>query len=208
MRAAGVACAVALAVTALTATADEKKGGKAAPITDDQFVSKAASGGVYEVESSKLAQTSATNPGVKKFAEKMIADHTKANQELAGIASKAGIQMPPKVAEHHQKMIDQLRMAKGGDFDKTYMMQQAKAHDEAIMVFSSGAQYATNPDLKAFAQKTLPVIKEHARMVKDMNKGGTGDHVTTTPGSTTSGKGTNPGTGTNPNPGKNKNPNP
>lgn len=105
------------------------------PVGDTEFVTKAASGGLFEVESSKLAKEAATSPEAKKFAERMIADHEKANEKLKGAAKKAGIEVPAKMSAEHQKLLDRVKAAKGGDFDKAYMAAQVAAHDEAVVLF-------------------------------------------------------------------------
>ncbi|MDY3558086.1 DUF4142 domain-containing protein [Gemmata sp. JC673] len=145
-------------------------GDDAKPITDAEFVTKAASGGLFEVESSKLAKESATSPEAKKFAERMIADHEKANKELMGAAKKAGLEVPTKMSAEHQKLLDQVKAAKGADFDKAYMAAQVTAHDEAVALFSGATKGVKDPGLKAFAVKTLPVIKEHQEHAKKHSK--------------------------------------
>jgi putative membrane protein len=141
-------------------------GEDAKPVNDNEFVMKAASGGLFEVESSKLAKERATSGEVKKFAERMITDHTKANQELMQTAKKANIEVPKMMAPKHQMMYDKVKEAKGAEFDRIYMDAQNAAHEEAISLFMGATEGVKNPELKAFAEKTLPVLKEHHELVK------------------------------------------
>lgn len=173
-RIAGLVLALTVGATAVAQDKQDKKGGDA-PVTDEAFVIKAASGGMFEVESSKLAKASAKADDVKKFAEKMITDHEKANKELTEIAKKANLGLPTKLLDEHQKLLDQVKNAKGEGFDRAYMDTQVKAHEEAVDLFSSASKSLKNAELKAFAEKTLPVIKEHYEHAKKHAKGGKGD---------------------------------
>jgi putative membrane protein len=179
-RLSAAACAVALGVA--VATADDtgspstQKGdkGKFKTVTDAEFVKMAASGGLFEVKSSELAKDQGQSAEVKRFADRMIKDHTKANKELETVAKKAGLEVPTKMTDEHAKLLDQVKAAKGSDFDRTYMTTQVKAHEEAVALFEAASKSVKNPDLKAFAAKTLPVIKEHYEHAKHHGgKGGT-----------------------------------
>jgi putative membrane protein len=157
--------------TAVTAQDQKDKKAEDKPVTDAEFVIKAASGGMFEVESSRLAKGNAKSADVKKFAEMMITDHEKANKELMEVAKKANLGLPTKMLEDHQKLLDQVKNAKG-DFDRTYMGAQVKAHEEAVDLFTNASKSVKNADLRAFAEKTLPTIKEHYEHAKKHAKGG------------------------------------
>ena len=166
------AAAVTLALcVAVTQAQDRKIDEK--PVTDAEFVIKAASGGMFEVESSRLAKDAAESGEVKKFAEQMITDHEKANKELMEAAKKANVGLPTKMLDEHQKMLEKVQAAKGAEFDRTYMTTQVAAHEEAVALFSNAAKNVKDPGLKAFAEKTLPVIKEHYEHAKKHDKGDT-----------------------------------
>lgn len=152
-------CALALMIGTVTLTADDKKP-DAKPITDAEFVIKAASSDMFEIESSKLAKETSKSDEVKKFAEHMIADHTKSTKELTEAAKKADMGLPVKMLDDHAKLLEKVKAGKG-DFDKAYMDAQLTAHKEAVELFTNVAKNVKAPGLKAFAEKTLPVIKEH-----------------------------------------------
>lgn len=133
-----------------------------------EFVTKAASGGMFEVESSKLALQHSQSKAVKDFAQMMIDDHTKANDELKTLAGAQGLTVPAKMmggpADHMKAVED----AKGNAFDPTYIQHQKVAHAETIQLFEAEAA-GKDAELAAFARKTLPVLKmhaEHAAMLK------------------------------------------
>jgi len=160
--------AVCLFVTAAVAADDPKPGDKTGPVTNEQFVTKAAVGGLFEVESSKLARSMAADAKVKEFADKMIADHEKANRELKEKAKGAGVTVPAKMDDKHQRMVDELKGKSGAGFDRAFMVAQEKAHDEAVGLFRSAAKTVPDAGLKGFAEKTLPTLEEHHKMAKQL----------------------------------------
>jgi putative membrane protein len=174
---------LALAATGLLAAglfADDVRKGKSGdePFSDKMFVEKAAVGGMFEVKSSQVAQQMATDANVKTFAARMVADHTKANQELMALARQKGWQVPTAMDQKHTDMLNQLSKKQSGEFDKGYMDIQVKAHDKTVALFEKAAEHCQDSDLKAWARKTLPTLKEHQQMAKGM---GTHDRTTTTP---------------------------
>ncbi len=133
-----------------------------------EFVAKAASGGKFEVESSKLANRAAKREDVRQFAQEMIADHEKANKELAVAASEAGHEMPTKMADNHEQLLTMVRDAQVSNFDSIYIATQVSAHEEAVTLFTTASKNLQNQTLKAYATKTLPVIKEHLEQIKQL----------------------------------------
>ncbi len=138
--------------------------------SDAEFVKKAASGGMYEVELGKVASEKATMPEVKKFGEMMVTDHTKANEELKKIAKANKMDLPEAIMEKEQKMLDSLKKMKGPEFDKAYVADMVKDHEMDIAEFTRASKDAQNPDLREFAAKCLPTLKEHLKMVQELNE--------------------------------------
>jgi putative membrane protein len=141
----------------------------AAPSTTD-FVQKAAMSDMYEVEAGKIASQKGQTAPVKGFGEMMVDAHSKTTEELKGIVASEKIQvdLPAKLDAKHQKLIDDLNAASNADFDKTYAKQQVDGHQEAVNLFDSYAKKGDNAALKAFAQKTLPVIQQHLDEAKKL----------------------------------------
>lgn len=137
---------------------------------DAEFVAKAASGGMFEVESSKLASRSSKRDDVKQFAQEMISEHGEANKGLAEAATEAGHELPSKMMDSHEKMLSKVKEAQIADFDEVYISNQIKAHEEAVALFTTASKSLTNPILKAFAAKTLPTVKEHLEQIKQARK--------------------------------------
>jgi putative membrane protein len=149
------------------------QGGTQAPRWDDKkFAKEAAIGGLAEVELGKLAQQKASSDAVKQFAQKMVDDHSKANEELKQVASKEGLDLPTALDKKHQSRLDKMSKLSGADFDKAYIKDQLKDHKEDVSKFKDEASKGTVPGVKDFASKTLPTLEQHLQMVKDLHKSG------------------------------------
>ena len=135
-----------------------------------EFVRTAAMSDMYEVEAGKIAGQKGQSDAVKQFAQHMVEAHTQTTEELKGIvqAEKISVELPTKLDDKHQRMIDDLNAAHAGDFDKTYAKQQVNAHEKAEKLFSKYADKGDNAAVKAFAAKTLPVIKQHLEEAKKL----------------------------------------
>jgi putative membrane protein len=139
---------------------------------DKKFVKEAAIGGMAEVELGKLAQQKASSDAVKQFGQKMVNDHSKANEELKAAATKDGLELPTELDKKHQKLMDKLSKLSGPEFDKAYIKNMVKDHKKDVSEFQDEASKGTMPGIKEFAQKTLPTLEQHLQMVKDLNKSG------------------------------------
>jgi putative membrane protein len=127
------------------------------------FVKKAALGGMTEVEASKLAQSKSQDANVKKFAAQMVTDHSKANQELAGIAKGKGLNVPTSLDAEHQAIVKKLSAKSGAEFDSAYSQQMMGDHAKTVALFE-GAAKSSDADIAAFAKKTLPTLEGHKEM--------------------------------------------
>jgi putative membrane protein len=127
------------------------------------FVEKAALDGMTEVELGKIAQQNAESKDVKAFGARMVKDHSKANAELKSIAQSRGLQVPAKLDEEHQAMVDKFSAMSGAQFDAAYAKNMSEDHAKAIALFKEASE-GSDPQLAGFAQKTLPTLKEHKAM--------------------------------------------
>jgi len=131
---------------------------------DKEFVQKAASGGMMEVAAGELASKNATSEDVRNFGARMVQDHGQANQSLMEIAQKKGVQVPGEMSKKQNKEVDKLAEKTGANFDRDYMKLMLKEHRDAIKLFEKQARDGRDPDLKAFAESTLPTLREHLAM--------------------------------------------
>lgn len=137
--------------------------------SDQKFFKKAAIGGMSEVAAGQLASQQGTNPGVKAFGQQMVTDHRKASDELKALAQQKGVALPADPDATHQKALDKLKAKQGKDFDSAYARQEVKDHNDTINLFQAAAK-SKDPDISAFARKTLPTLQHHLGMAKDLNK--------------------------------------
>lgn len=163
------ACLVGVAVLTGSAASARAEGRKGDP--DRQFFMKAASGGMAEVKLAQLATDHAKSDEVKKFAQHLIDDHTKANEKLLGIVSDKGIKAPKQLDRKHQAVLDKLSSLRGEEFDRAYIETMVKDHEEDVRLFEREARTGTDDALKGFAEKVLPTLREHLRMAQDLAKG-------------------------------------
>ena len=145
--------------------------------TAQDFVNKAAVGGMFEVESSEIAVSKAQDQAVKGFAEQMISDHGAANAKLKTIAGEQKLELPAGLDAKHKGDIDALNTAKD-PVDASYIQLQRNAHSEAVALFESYSQGGENAPLKAFATETLPTLKMHQEMVEKIAAGAPHDAST------------------------------
>lgn len=145
--------------------------GLAAPAlssNDQAFVQQAAIGGMAEVEEGQIAASKAQATDVKQFGQRMIADHTRNNQELMSLARQKGVTTPPTLDTKHAQEAATLKKESGGAFDSAYIRDQVAGHQQMAQMMRTEMHKGTDPDLKAFAQKTLPVVQEHLKMAQQL----------------------------------------
>ena len=147
--------------------------GSAFAATDNDFVDNAAAGGIAEIETSRLALEKSSSADIKAFANMMITDHSKANDELAALAQKNDIEVPDTTTLVKQAK-DKILEVRDESFDAAYANNQVKAHEETIELFKKQANTVTDDkvkgatELKAFAQKMLPALEKHLAEAKKL----------------------------------------
>ncbi|QRY77858.1 DUF4142 domain-containing protein [Pseudomonas sp. PDNC002] len=133
------------------------------------FVTEASAAGMAEIDAAKLALKKSQAKDVKSFAQHIIDDHTKANTELKALADKHQLTLadgPSLTNQAKAKVLD----VRDESFDAAYANNQVGAHEEAVKLFTDAANNAADSDVKAFAQKTLPVLQRHLEMAQDLVK--------------------------------------
>jgi putative membrane protein len=138
------------------------------------FVKKAAMDGLTEVDLGKIALSKSQDEKVRAFAERMVEDHGKANEALASIAKKKAIPVPTALDTEHKSLVQSLNARSGKAFDVAYGEHMDAEHTKAIALFQ-GAITGSDPDLAAFAKKTLPTLEEHKEMAERLSTSRTAD---------------------------------
>jgi putative membrane protein len=135
-----------------------------------ELLAEVLQGGAMEVELGKLAQKQAQSPRVKAFGAMLVKDHTAANEELKQIVSDKKLAISEEMEKDHMKDLEGLRKKTGVDFDKKYIKMMLSDHRKDIENFEDMAKDSKDPELKAFAAKTLPKLKLHLDSAKSINK--------------------------------------
>ena len=130
-----------------------------------EFVKKAAAGGMAEVKLSELAGSRASAANVKEFAQQMVVDHTKANDELKAIAESDKIAWPTKLHGDSEVAYNELSKLSGAKFDAEYVKVMVGDHDKTVRAFEEASGKVKNPALKSFIEKTLPVLRQHQQHI-------------------------------------------
>lgn len=145
--------------------------------SDDQredaadFMVKAADGGMFEIEASKLCKEKGTHKDVKSFADMMITQHTQAAADLKKIAAEKQVQLPSDLSPEKQDKIAELRKtAKGVEFDHAYASMMQDAHEDDRDLFKKAAEDVQDQSVKGFASTYLPMVEHHLEMLRPLEK--------------------------------------
>ncbi len=139
---------------------------------DKMFMIQAAEGGMAELQFAQLALQKSSNDSVKDYAQRMIDDHTKANDKLMAIAEQKGVTLPTTIGPKNEAVKAKLSKLSGTNFDKMYLSQAGvSSHNQQAALFKSEVQRGKDPDVQAFAAQTLPTVQEHLQMARSMAMG-------------------------------------
>jgi putative membrane protein len=137
-------------------------------MADQKFVKDAAQGGMAEVELGNLAVQKASSDEVKKFGQRMVDDHSKANDKLKEVASQEGLTLPesPNAAQKATKT--RLSKLSGDQFDKAYMNNMVKDHKQDVADFQKESSNGHDEAIKDFASQTLPTLQDHLKEARSI----------------------------------------
>ncbi|MEP6571977.1 MAG: DUF4142 domain-containing protein [Gemmatimonadota bacterium] len=136
---------------------------------DRQFVETAGNGGLAEVVLGCLAKQRATNPQVKEFAQRMIDDHSKANQQLMQLSVQKGVTLALQLQGDPKAAMDKLSGLTGAAFDKAYMNDMVSDHQQDVAAFEHESTGGQDADTKALATQTLPTLRQHLELAQQVN---------------------------------------
>ena len=134
---------------------------------EQRFMNEVAAGGMAEVQLAQLAQKQAQSDQVKSLAQRIEQDHTTANNELKALAERRGVSLPTAPEAKHQAIMDRLSKLQGAAFDRAYARQMVADHKKDVAKFERAPNNLMDTDLKNFAAKTLPNLREHLRMAQE-----------------------------------------
>lgn len=137
-------------------------------VTDSQFASAAATGGMAEVRLGQLAQDKGSSDAVKAFGKRMFEDHTKAGDDLKAAAVKSNINLPSDISARDQATYGRLAKLSGPAFDQAYARNMVRDHVHDVAAFKNESANGTDPNIKSFATDTLPTLQEHLKQARQM----------------------------------------
>ena len=136
---------------------------QAVPVTDSSFILMAGSLGLLQAKLGKLAEKKGSSPAVQDFGKRMVADYSKANEDLKAGAKAAAYPAPVMLREHQQTYERFVRMG-GSSFDKKYMAEMVTDHGDAVRLFQEEAERGKVASLKQLATTMLPTLQDHAAL--------------------------------------------
>jgi putative membrane protein len=143
---------------------------EAATSADQAFMMNTAKAGLAEVELGKLATMNASSDQVKKFGQKMVDDHSKANDELKALAGSKNVVLPSDLDAQDKAAHDKLSALKGVEFDREYMSMMVAGHRKVLDSLRKESSSGKDADVKAWAAKTTPTVEEHLKMAQEANR--------------------------------------
>ena len=149
---------------------DSKNKGDNEAKTDTTFIQAADQIDLAEAKLGKVAEEHALNDAVKKFGERAVHDHSRMNEELRKITTKKGIALADVLDQKHQALLDELSNLKGSAFDRAYTKDMVSGHEKAIEQFEIEAKNGRDSDVKAWAEKWLPTLREHLTLAREAVK--------------------------------------
>ena len=138
---------------------------------DSQFTVDAAGSSIAEVALGKLAQQKAIDRRIKNFGTMMIKNHSKLKDSITALAAIKKIAIPAVVDANVQKELADLAKKAGNDFDKAYIKYMIDNHKKDISTFEAATKKCQDPDIKAFAVKTLPTLRTHLDAINAIKEG-------------------------------------
>ena len=138
---------------------------------DRKFIEEAANSGMFEVQVAQLAAAKATDPEVKSYASMLVDHHTAANNELVKIANARKVELPAAPKRALRRDIEKLGKTQGAEFDREFVREVGiKAHEKDIRMFEKAREDVKDPELKAFVEKTLPVLRDHLAQAQKLQQ--------------------------------------
>lgn len=124
-----------------------------------------------EVEAGRLAHSKTQSEQVRNFAQQMIDDHDKALADVRQLSDAKGVKLPVELDKAHKARINKLAAMSGEAFDRAYMDWAGVAdHKKVHTILSHAESRAKDPDLKALAARTLPIVNQHLSSAEQLHK--------------------------------------
>jgi putative membrane protein len=134
--------------------------------SDSVFIQRASSVGLLQVKLGQLAEKKGTSPAVVQFGKRMVADYSKANEELKAAAKAAGF-AAPVLLRQDQQTFDLFNRTGRSSFDKNYMAEMVKQHREEVRLFQGESTGGRVQSLKQLASRMLPEMEQRLNLATE-----------------------------------------
>lgn len=137
--------------------------------SDEKFVKEAGASGLAAVKLAQLGVIKASSADVKSFAQMIVDDHTKANEELQKLATGKGVELSTVISPDDASTYQNLEKSTGADFDKQFTAKMLNDHIKCVSDFEANAKDSTDNEVRAFSEKMLPTLTAHREKAKELN---------------------------------------
>jgi putative membrane protein len=137
---------------------------------DRMFVTKAMQGGMAEVQLAQLTMQKSENAQVKQFAQQMIDDHSKLNEQMKPVAQQLGLSAPTQISKKDRKVMANLQGLSGSAYDQAYIKNMVKAHKQDLSEFQTEASSGQDQTVKDAANQGSKAIAQHLQMAQQLAK--------------------------------------
>ena len=138
---------------------------------DQKMIKDMAMANLAEIEAGRMAQTKSQSEQVKNFAQQMIDDHTRALTEVQQLAQSKGVALPTELDRTHKRASEKMAALSGEAFDRAYMKQSGLAdHKKTHSLLQQAQSRAKDPDVKALAARTAPIVDQHLNSAQQLHK--------------------------------------
>jgi len=136
---------------------------------DKEFMTEAAQGSMLEIALGKHVAAETTDPDVKALGNRTAEDHARAHEELKQIAARKGLKLPTQLEEDRREEFSEMTRLSGTKLDAEYADEMVEDHEMHVKDFREAAREVKDPELRAWAARTLPILEKHleeARRIK------------------------------------------
>jgi putative membrane protein len=146
-----------------------QQAGQTSPM-DKMFVEKAMQGSLAEIQLGQLTLQKSNNEQVKQFAQRMIDDHTKLNDQMKPVAQQLGVSVPEHVSKKDRTTMAKLQALSGSAYDQAYIKDMVKDHKQDLSEFQTEASSGQDPTVKDAAAQSSKVIAQHLQLAQQLAK--------------------------------------
>ncbi len=135
---------------------------------DQNFITQAAEDGLLEVQLGQLATQRASSDAVRQYGQRMVQAHTQVNNQLRELATQNNVSLPQNIGDRDALIVTRFSNLSGPNFDQAYLRQMVNSHIRAVNLFERQAQQGNNPELRTFANRNLPTLREHLQRARQL----------------------------------------